>query len=386
MGHIRKRGPGRWQARYRGPDGRERARTFARKGDAQRYLSTVEADKLRGLWLDPALGKTRFSEWAERWMATNVHLKPKSRHGYESLLRCHVVPRFGDIPLARIDRLMVRQWVADLDASGLSPARIRQAHRVLSMALASAVESGVLAKNPASGVKLPRVLPAEAIFLTAAQVEALADAIDEPYRVLVFILAYGGLRWGEVAALRRHRVDLNRSHIRVVASLAEVGGVNHFGSTKTYDRRTVVLPAFVRRELAEHLILRGPSDPRGLVFLSARGRPLRHSNFRRRVWLPAVRAAGVPDAVRMHDLRHTCASLLIAEGAHPKVIQEHLGHSSIIVTMDTYGHLYPSAMEKWAVRLNEMRTAVVRGLPAPERLDTATTVALALRKDPWPFT
>lgn len=374
MAHVERRGQGRWRARYRGPDGRERSRTFTRKVDAERFLATVEVDKARGQWIDPALGKIKFHEWADRWMATTVHLKPKTQYDYRSLLRRHVIPRFGDLELIRIDRLAVRTWIADLEASGLSASRIRQARQVLSSALAAAAESGFIAANPALGVKVPRARPKEKLFLTAEQVELLADAIDEHYAALVYLLAYGGLRWGEAIAIRRRRLDLRRSRVEVAESLADVAGVLHFGSTKTYEHRSVILPSFVRDQIAQHLSRHGTDDLQALVFHSPAGTPLRHSNFRRRVWLPAVRSADVPEGLRIHDLRHTCAALLIAEGAHPKAIQEHLGHSSITVTMDTYGHLFPSQMEELAIQLNDMRAAARQRLSASRGAGAAPAV------------
>ena len=374
MAHVERRGQGRWRARYRGPDGRERSRTFTRKVDAERFLATVEADKARGRWIDPVLGKVKFREWAERWMATTVHLKPKTQYDYRSLLRRHVIPRLGDLELKRIDRLMVRTWIADLEASGLSASRIRLARQVLSSAMTAAVESGFIAANPASGVKVPRTRSKEKLFLTAEQVELLADAIDEQYSALVYLLAYGGLRWGEATALRRRRLDLKRSRVEVAESLADVAGALHFGPTKTYDRRTVVLPAFVRDQLAQHVSRHRSDDLEALVFRSPEGAPLRHSNFWRRVWVPAVRSADVPEGLRIHDLRHTCAALLIAEGAHPKAIQEHLGHSSITVTMDTYGHLFPSQMEELAIRLDRSREVALQNLAASPRPGGGLTV------------
>ncbi|MFQ5554531.1 MAG: tyrosine recombinase XerC [Acidimicrobiia bacterium] len=125
------------------------------------YTRPSTQPKVRGRWIDPALGKVKFDDWAGRWMATTVHLKPKTRYDYRSLLRRHVVPMFGDLELTRIDRLAVRTWIADLEASGLSASRIRQARQVLSSAMAAAVESGLIAANPASGVKVPRVRPKE---------------------------------------------------------------------------------------------------------------------------------------------------------------------------------------------------------------------------------
>lgn len=201
-------------------------------------------------------------------MATTVHLKPKAQYDYRSLLRRHVLPRFGNHELGRIDRMAVRTWIADLEASGLSASRIRQARQVLSSALAAAVEAGFIAANPAAGVKVPRARRREKLFLTAEQVEVLANAIDKRYTALVYLLAYGGLRWGEAVAVRHHRLDLKRSRVEVAESMAEAAGVVHFGPTRTYECRTVVLPAFVRDQLAEHLVRYGPDDVQGLVFRS----------------------------------------------------------------------------------------------------------------------
>jgi integrase len=117
----------------------------------------------------------------------------------------------------------------------------------------------------------------------------------------------------------------------------------------------VVIPGFLSEFIAEHLARDVSDDPDALVFTTQEGKPLRNSNFRRRVWQPAVADAGLPDGLRIHDLRHTCASLLIAQGAHPKAVQVHLGHSSIAVTMDRYGHLFPSDMETLAAALDGVR-------------------------------
>jgi integrase len=193
------------------------------------------------------------------------------------------------------------------------------------------------------------------LFLSAEEVERLASAIRDPYATLVYLLAYGGLRWGEAAALRRRRCQLARSRIEVAESLAEVRGTLHFGPTKTHRRRLVTIPGFLRDSMAEHLDQHVPDTPDALVFTSPEGLPLRNSNFRRRIWHPAVERADLPKGLRIHDLRHTCVSLLIAQGAHPKAAQIHLGHSSITVTMDRYGHLFPSELETLAAALDDMR-------------------------------
>lgn len=366
MGHVRKVGTGRWQARYRAPDGRERARNFGRKLDAERFLATVEADKLRGGWVDPRLSRITVAEWTARWLAAFSHLKPTTRAGYESALRVHVLPRFGRTQLQRLRTIDIREWVADLEAAGLSPSTIRKAHQVLGAALKAAVADDYLPKNPALGVKLPRVQMREMLFIDASQVSRLAETMGAPYDTLVHVLAYGGLRWGEAAALRRRRVDVLRARLDVVESLTQVGSELHWGPTKTYQQRKVALPSFLRDQLAEHLNTEVGADPEALVFTSPEGAPLRNTNFRRRYWLPAAKAAGMPEGLRIHDMRHTCVALLIAQGAHPKAIQAHLGHSSITVTLDRYGHLFPSEFETLAQRLDAAHREASGAVPQAE--------------------
>ena len=164
MGYVedlrgKKQGQGRprWRARYRDPAGRERSKSFARKIDAERFLVAIEDAKLRGAYVDPAAGRVPFREWAERWERTTATLRPSTRKDYATLLNNQVLPEFGDLTLAGIDALAVREWVAELVANGLSAKRARKAHQVLSQILASAVDGGRLPRNVAEGIKLPKV-------------------------------------------------------------------------------------------------------------------------------------------------------------------------------------------------------------------------------------
>jgi integrase len=166
----------------------------------------------------------------------------------------------------------------------------------------------------------------------------------------VLSAAYTGLRFGELAALHIERFDALRKTLRVEESLSEVRGEFVFKSPKSSaSRRSVSVPSFVVDELAQHLAQH--ADGSGLLFSAPSGGPIRRTNFRRRVWLPAVRAS-VGEPCTFHDLRHTHAALLIAQGEHPKVIQERLGHASIKTTLDTYGHLFDGLDEAAAERLD----------------------------------
>lgn len=374
MAHIQHRSarPRPWQVRYRDPSGRERAKSFTRKVDAEKFAVTVEADKLRGEWADPRLSKTNLTDWSSRWLQTKTHLKPKTLVGYESNLRAHVLPRFGKYELRHVSRLDVEEWVAELRSKGLGQSGVRQARQILNSMMNLAVETGYLATNPVAGVRIARERQPEMLFLTAEEVERLATAIRPEYSTLVYVFAYGGLRWGELAALRRRRCHLLQTRLEIAESVSEARGELHFGSTKTYRTRMVVIPGFLRDLLAEHLSRSVPDDPATLVFISPNGHPLRNTNFRRNIWYPALAEAGLPEGLRIHDLRHTCASLLISQGAHPKAIQAHLGHSSIAVTMDKYGHLFPSDIDALAHSLDRARSQAL------ERMETGAGAVVTL--------
>lgn len=354
MGHIEKRERERgvvWRARYRAPTGQERSRTFPRKVEAERFLASVETAIHRGDWVDPALGMTTIEDWAPRWLAAKRRLKPKTRSGYQSLLRARLIPALGTVSLAKLERTHVEQWITDMQNEGLSASRIRQGFNVLAAMLDGAVANGMLTRNVARGIELPRLPKAERRFLTVAQVRRLADTVPIEHRALILVLAYSGMRWGEAVALRRGRCDLLRRRLHVLESAVEVEGHLSWGLPKTHRQRSVSIPAFVCEDLAEHLV-GFPNDPDALVFRASTGGPLRHSDFLRYVWRPAVKAAGLPDGLTPHELRHTAAALLIAQGAGPKSVQAQLGHSTITTTFDTYGHLFEGHLDEVMDRLD----------------------------------
>jgi integrase len=356
----KKQGQGRprWRARYRDPAGRERSKSFTRRVDAERFLVSIEDAKLRGAYVDPAAGRVPFSEWAERWYLTTAALRHTTRRDYRKLLDQQVLPAFVGDSLAGIDALAVREWVADLVAGGLSARRARKAHAVLSQVLGSAVEGGRLSRNIAAGIKLPKVQRTEMRFLDADQVETLAEVIDPRYGTLIRFAAYSGMRPSELTALRIGRLDLLRGTTRVVEAAPEVDGRLHWGGVKTHEARTVRLPRSVAEELGADLTGR-PRDAEALVFTAPLGGPLRPHTWVTNFFKPALRVAGLPEALRLYDLRHTCASLLIAQGASIKPVQAQLGHATASITLDTYGHLFPSEMEALADRLEQARTAAL---------------------------
>ena len=252
------------------------------------------------------------------------------------------------MPLASVTHADVVAWVSWMLADGYAPATARQAHRVLSLILSLAVRDGRLSRNPAEGVRLPRVRTPDKVFLTHAQVDALAEACA-PYQLLVRVLAYTGLRFGEAAALRVRRVDLLRRRIEIAESVSEVNGEAVFGSPKTHQRRSVPLPRSLVEPMAAHIAGKGPDH---LVFTSPEGRLLRNQNFRRRTFTKAAESIGVP-RLTPHDLRHTAASLAVAAGANVKAVQRMLGHASAAMTLDVYAGLFGDDLDAVADRLDE---------------------------------
>jgi len=373
-GTIDRRESGQYRARYRGQDGKQRSKTFTRRGDADRWLR----DQLRALdvgrWIDPAGAKIPFAEFADRWLAGKTRIKPRTRASYEEVLGSRILPTFGDVALGVIDRGMVEGWISGL-AAEVSPARTRTCHTILSAILERAADDGLIGRNPAKRVELPPASVNERRFLTSAQVRRLAEAMDdEMWETAAYLLAYGGLRWGELVALRRSRVDPLARKVKVAEAAVEVGGKIVFGAPKTHQIRVVQVPRFVADRLGVWLG-KVADDPDGLVFTAPGGGPLRYANVRSRVWNPArLRAGADLEAITPHELRHTCASLMRAAGADLKAIQQQLGHRSPVVTLSVYCHLFDGELGDVMDRLeashdNEMCPERVLGVTRPIRQD-----------------
>lgn len=371
MAHIRKvqrkgggsRAKHAWEVRYRDPQRKDRSKTFRTKGEAEDFADAVETDIGRGQYLDPRLGKKTFGEWAEEWLsARETEIKPKTLIGYQGLLRVHILPAFGGTPMARIRPLDIQRFLARMVELNLSRSRIRQARQLMSMILSAAVDNGYIPRNPVPRDKLKGKEPRRDQHpLTFEQVHAVANAVPDRYRALIYVLAYGGLRWGEAAALRRSRCNLLRNRLEIQESVSEVAGHLHYGSPKTKQSRTVVIPEPVKEVLAAHLAEYVPNDADALVFTTETGTHVWITSFRKGVWWPALDAAGISRVVTIKDLRHTCASLMHAAGRSAKEVKEQLGHSTIAMTLDTYTHLFDEGRDEAAEAMAlEFRRALAK--------------------------
>lgn len=332
---------GRYRAVYRDTQGDRHSKTFTTRREAKAFLAAQQTDLARGQWLDPRGGQLPFGQWATKWRAGRV-LRPSSAAADESRLRIHLMPVFGDTALKDITPLGVRSFVAEL-ATRRAPKTVRNVSALLSTILRDAVLEGLLLSNPCVGVRMPVDTATEARFLSPAELEALLAAAPPEHRTLLLTAAGTGLRWGELAALEVASLDLLRRRLQVSRTLSDVNGALSFGPPKTASSyRSVSLPptlvTALDRHLREH---RGP-----LLVTGPDGGPLRRSNFYSRVWRPTILDARLAPAPRFHDLRHTHVALLIAAGVPMKAIQRRLGHASIVMTMDRYGHLLADVDDK----------------------------------------
>ncbi|MEU3114446.1 tyrosine-type recombinase/integrase [Micromonospora chalcea] len=333
FGNVRKLPSGRYQARYPGPDGRMRnaPETFARKSDADRYLTLVEAQIARREWIDPERAKVQLGDYARRWIDQRPNLRPRTIHLYGWLLDKHVVPYLGGVELGRLDTPMVRDWRAKLLGNGVSESMAAKAYRLLRAVLMTAVkEDEILSRNPCRIPGADQEKPAERPVLTLAQVFRLSEVVPPRYRALVLVTTFGCLRWGEVAALQRQDIDTVAGTIRVRQAYTEQRGVGLvLGPPKSRaGRRTVSLPPAVVKVVRDHLAAEVDDNPDAFVFTTESGRPIWRGNLNKLIaWKASVSRIGQPD-LHFHDLRHSGNTLAARTGASTRDLMARMGHDS----------------------------------------------------------
>jgi integrase len=348
FGAIRKLPSGRWQARYRGPDGvmRPAPGTFERKGDASRWLAVIESDIAKGEWRDPDRAQQLLIDYAETWIKERPGLRPRTIELYEGLLRRHIAPYFTGVTLAKIDNnpAGIRAWRAALLSAGVSISVSAKAYRLLRAVLHTAVDDEVIRRNPCRIKGADQEHAEERPTLTPAQVAALARRMPPRFVALVMLATYASLRWGELAALRRIDLNLDSATVRVERTQVEVAGRVGEGPTKSRaGRRVVAVPPtlipLLRRHLAEYV----GDEPEALVFTGPKGARLRRNNFGKFVgWSEAVTAVGAP-GLHFHDLRHTGNAFAArVPGTTIRDLMGRMGHDSTRAAM-IYLHGSPGA-------------------------------------------
>ena len=353
-----------WQVRWKSPDRHSRKKNFRTKPDAQRFAASVEVKKATGDYVDPAEGKRLFSDYSQAWMKVKAaNVTERTWINQEGRLRNHLLPVLGDRQLAAITPEDVRLLVGGLTTEKhLEAATVRPVYFLLRRILATAVVDGLIARSPCVKVELPAEEQGdEMLFLTPEQLARLADTVDPRYRALILTAGYSGLRAGELSALKVERVHFLRRRLAVVEAHSEVHGRLVTKSTKTRRRREVPIPQSLVDVLAEHLA-RYPS-PDGFVFTAAEGGPVRHRNFYRRHYKPAVERAELPLGLRFHDLRHTAAAILIEQGCNEKQLSTFLGDTSRAI--ERYKHLFDGHEEALMKRVDATLSATVGSIWGP---------------------
>jgi integrase len=309
-----------------------------------------------GEWLDPRRGRVDLEVVAEAWLASRATVKRRTLESDQGVWRNYIAPRWRHRPVASITTAEVSTWMGELMARGLARSTVTRALATLRSLLAFAVADGRITVNAAAMAKAPTGGQAarEGQMLNLSELAALATACHGPYADLIMVLGLEGLRWGEVAGLQAgDRVSVPGPGLRLSRTVlaSNGGGALYVDSLKNKRARTVPLIAAVV-PIVERWA--AGKSPREWLFHAPEGGPLRETNWKRSVrWREAVAAIGRP-GLRVHDLRHTAASVWLGSGADPKVVQRVLGHGSAAMTMDLYGHLIDQNLWSAAARLGDI--------------------------------
>lgn len=358
---IEKRGERNWKVRVylgRTASGKQRFATRTVKGtkrDAQRVERELLAERDDGV--EPVPARLTLDDYLDRWLRVAVEPKVQQRtlRDYRWLLDHYVRPELGQRRLDQVRLGEIQAVYQGMLDRGLVGRTVHVTHNVLRAALRQAVRWDLLRRNPAEGVALPKWEKRPMRSLSREDVRRFLGAVEGDRYELWFRLAITtGMRPGELQALTWEAVDLDRGRVSVLRTLERRDGAWAFKAPKTASsRRTIPIPESLGTELASykaaqarHRLKLGPAyEDLGLVFATERGTPVPERNLIRRHFKPALEAAGLPKELRLYDLRHTCASLLMEAGTNPKVVAERLGHSDVALTLNTYSHVAPGMQE-----------------------------------------
>ena len=319
-------------------------------------MGDQRTDVRRGAWIDPRAGDITFGEWANTYL-DHSQKRPTTAARDENVLHTHFLPQLRAISLSVITPRHVQQIVKTMEKR-LAPATVRTNYGVLKAVLNAAVESEVIVRSPCRGIRLAPDTRHERQPLTSQQLASLAEALPAEYQPVVYLGGVLGLRWSEVVGLRVRNLDFFGRTLSVESTLAEVGGHLVPADTKSRaGRRTLAVPGFIMTMLSEHLARRDldASDGDAYVFVGPAGGPLRASNFRTRIWIPATKRVEL-SGLTFHGLRHSATSLMVEAGLHPRLIQHRLGHATSRLSMELYAHISDDADRQAAARLEESFT------------------------------
>ncbi|MCD1259749.1 site-specific integrase [Paenibacillus athensensis] len=344
------------------PDGKrrtEKKRGFRTKREAEKAEISVKDAINKGTYVQPS--KLSLGEYLVRWLDTRIDLKKSTKIGYDSIIRNHIMPdKISQISLSEINAMTVEGFMTKVHASKYSDSFKRNIFKMIHKALKDAERKQLILRNPAALVTKPKVAKKEMKYWTAEEAKTFLKAI-QPHRLrIIFMLAiHCGMRMGEIRGLRLSDIDLERGIISVRHIMDSERNLQ-IGTKTNAGNRAISLSPFVIREIEQRIAgiavekntAGDEYEDLGYLVCTKKGRPYLKKNFRD-IWIRLLNKTGLKP-IRFHDLRHTCASLLLGLGIHPKIVQERLGHSSVQITLDTYSHLAPNMQQDAANALQDL--------------------------------
>lgn len=361
FGGIRLLPSKRYQVRIRSDgDSATAGTTFRTKAEARAFLASIRSEVEAGTWKKPLPGDQLFGPFALRWMESHKSsLKETTAAKYEVNLRFHILPTFGHLPINEIKSIHVSEWVSEKIRSGLAVGSMKSIHAVLRLAMNEACRSDIIERNPCSLTKMPRNNIKGPFILTIPEARSIMEAAPERYYSFIGILAFCGLRLGEAVALKVKHVDLVNARLAVEDTITKAGTKTVFGVTKTYQNRSVSIPAFLIDSLRDHIEDFTNSDPDSYLFTSEGGQFIDGHNFRKRTWVSTceslVAAGHLREMPLIKDLRASCASWVAANSGIIEAAKR-LGHSSTSTTVKHYARAIEGKDE---VVAKELDTAFV---------------------------
>ncbi|BBL79083.1 Tyrosine recombinase XerC [Rubrobacter xylanophilus DSM 9941] len=352
-GSISRRKNGTWRAEYTvyTAEGRKRNTLYGKtRREVAEKLAKAIADRNGGIVYDA--GKLTVGEYLDRWLSDSVRdtVRQRTYERYESIVRVHIKPTLGRIKLKTLAPAHVRGLYREKLGAGLSPRTVQYIHVTLHKALKQAVRDELIPRNASEAIKAPRPTKKEIRPLSPDQARAFLDAArGDRFETLYVLAVHCGLREGELLGLKWEDVDLDAGTLAVRRTLSETRTGHRFEAPKNGKGRRIKLTTGAMKALRRHrkaqleerLRAAGLWEDHGLVFPNQVGKTMNAKNLTARSFKQILERAGLPRTVRVHDLRHTCATILLKVGQHPKYVQELLGHANIGITLDTYSHVLP---------------------------------------------
>lgn len=369
-GQIRKRNESTWQIRiFLGREANGKRKYYSKtihgtKKDAQKFLTAKLREKDLGVFIEPAA--MHLNDYLDRWLrdVAKQKLSERTFENYEALLRSHIRSRIGAKRLSDLQAYDIQKLYKEMKDAGYSSRTVRHAHSVLSLSLKQAVKWRLLFQNPCDLCELPKMEKVEMKCFTLEEVKKFLETAKASKHYALFLLAIQtGMRPEEYLGLQWKDIDLDRKVLSVRRALiARKGGGYYFAEPKTkrsqrsiniQDTLISELRRHRREQLEQKMKLGADYENLDLVFATNWGSPLDHSNLAERIFKGLRDEAGLKK-IRLYDLRHTTATLMLASGENPKIVSERLGHSSIVLTMDTYSHVLPTMQKDATDRLEKL--------------------------------